>query len=111
MKKYSGLGENHGDMNWEGLGFSLTPTDYMHVMKCSKGEKFSQGSLIRYGNIEISPAAGILNYGQVKLLHIFCLLKYPFKIVLKNGRCGCGDLKIVVADFNLKSCFFVLVYS
>ncbi|XP_058735538.1 branched-chain-amino-acid aminotransferase 6-like [Vicia villosa] len=60
----SGLGESHADMNWEGLGFSLTPTDYMHVMKCSKGEKFSQGSLVRYGNIEISPAAGILNYGQ-----------------------------------------------
>jgi hypothetical protein len=38
----------------------------MHVMKCTKGEKFSQGSLIRYGNIEISPAAGIINYGQVK---------------------------------------------
>ncbi|CAK8577894.1 unnamed protein product [Lathyrus sativus] len=60
----SGLGENLGDMNWEGLGFSLTPTDYMYVMKCSKGGKFSQGSIVRYGNIEISPAAGILNYGQ-----------------------------------------------
>lgn len=38
-------------------------------MKCSKGEGFSQGTLIRYGNIELSPAAGILNYGQVKITH------------------------------------------
>lgn len=60
----SDMGENYADINWEGLSFSLTPTDYMHVMKCTKGEKFSQGSLIRYGNIEISPAAGIINYGQ-----------------------------------------------
>lgn len=41
----------------------------MYVMKCSKGEGFSQGTLIRYGNIELSPAAGILNYGQVKITH------------------------------------------
>jgi branched-chain amino acid aminotransferase len=36
-------------------------------MKCAKGEKFSQGTLMRYGNIELSPSAGILNYGQVKI--------------------------------------------
>jgi len=35
-------------------------------MKCAKGEKFSEGSLIPYGNIEISPFAVILNYGQVR---------------------------------------------
>ncbi|XP_030523315.1 branched-chain-amino-acid aminotransferase 6-like isoform X3 [Rhodamnia argentea] len=52
------------DVNWEEMGFSLTPTDYMYVMKCSIGEKFSQGSLIPYGNIELSPCSGILNYGQ-----------------------------------------------
>lgn len=66
LKNCSDMGENYADINWEGLSFSLTQTDYMHVMKCTKGEKFSQGSLIRYGNIEISPAAGIINYGQVK---------------------------------------------
>lgn len=103
MKKCSGLGESHGDMNWEGLGFSLTPTDYMHVMKCSKGGKFSQGSIVRYGNIEISPAAGILNYGQVKLLHIFCLLKCPFKMVL-NCSCCCH-----VNFYNVENCAIALV--
>jgi len=34
-------------------------------MKCAKGDKFSQGSIVPFGNIEISPSAGILNYGQV----------------------------------------------
>ncbi|CAK7330293.1 unnamed protein product [Dovyalis caffra] len=51
--------------NWDGLGFSLTPTDYMYLMKCSKGESaFSQGHLTPYGNIELSPSSGVLNYGQ-----------------------------------------------
>ncbi|TKY59400.1 Branched-chain-amino-acid aminotransferase 6 [Spatholobus suberectus] len=56
--------ENGADINWDELGFNPVPTDFMYVMKCAKGEKFSQGSLIRYGNIEISPSAVILNYGQ-----------------------------------------------
>ncbi|KAL5729017.1 branched-chain-amino-acid transaminase [Ranunculus cassubicifolius] len=51
-------------VNWDELGFGLMPTDYMYVMKCSHNEKFSQGKLNRYGNIELSPSAGVLNYGQ-----------------------------------------------
>uniref|UniRef100_A0ACD5TW36 Uncharacterized protein n=1 Tax=Avena sativa TaxID=4498 RepID=A0ACD5TW36_AVESA len=54
-----------GDMDWDNLGFGLTPTDYMYVMRCSQGEGgFSRGELSRYGNIELSPSSGILNYGQ-----------------------------------------------
>ncbi|XP_020227494.1 putative branched-chain-amino-acid aminotransferase 7 [Cajanus cajan] len=56
--------EIYADINWDELGFNIIPTDYMYVMKCAKGDKFSQGSLLPYGNIEISPSAGILNYGQ-----------------------------------------------
>ncbi|RDY07834.1 putative branched-chain-amino-acid aminotransferase 7, partial [Mucuna pruriens] len=56
--------ESYADINWDELGFSLVPTDYMYVMKCAKGDKFSQGSILPFGNIEISPSAGILNYGQ-----------------------------------------------
>ncbi|KAK7400426.1 hypothetical protein VNO78_11632 [Psophocarpus tetragonolobus] len=63
-KPESGAGENYADINWDDLGFSLVPTDYMYVMKCAKGDKFSQGSLVPFGNIQISPSAGILNYGQ-----------------------------------------------
>ncbi|RDX81209.1 Branched-chain-amino-acid aminotransferase 2, chloroplastic, partial [Mucuna pruriens] len=63
-ERISGSGENYADINWDELGFSLVPTDYMYVMKCAKGHKFSQGSILPFGNIEISPSAGILNYGQ-----------------------------------------------
>ncbi|KAL2905555.1 Branched-chain amino acid aminotransferase 2 chloroplastic [Bienertia sinuspersici] len=52
------------DIDWDNLGFGFMPTDYMYVMKCARGESFSQGELRRFGNIEMSPAAGILNYGQ-----------------------------------------------
>ncbi|KAG6585726.1 Branched-chain amino acid aminotransferase 1, mitochondrial, partial [Cucurbita argyrosperma subsp. sororia] len=52
------------DIDWDSLGFGLLPTDYMYVMKCSEDENFERGQLSRYGNIELSPAAGVLNYGQ-----------------------------------------------
>ncbi|XP_014508284.1 branched-chain-amino-acid aminotransferase 2, chloroplastic isoform X2 [Vigna radiata var. radiata] len=56
--------ESAAEVNWDELGFNLVTTDYMYVMKCAKGDKFSEGSLLPYGNIEISPCSGILNYGQ-----------------------------------------------
>ncbi|KAJ4766825.1 Branched-chain-amino-acid aminotransferase [Rhynchospora pubera] len=56
--------EENGEMDWDNLGFALTPTDYMYVMKCSRDGYFTDGMLNRYGNIELSPSAGVLNYGQ-----------------------------------------------
>ncbi|KAL3618908.1 Branched-chain-amino-acid aminotransferase, mitochondrial [Castilleja foliolosa] len=52
------------DIDWDNLGFGIMPTDYMYIMKCSHGETFSKGELQRFGNIELSPSAGVLNYGQ-----------------------------------------------
>ncbi|KAL1540277.1 Branched-chain-amino-acid aminotransferase, mitochondrial [Salvia divinorum] len=53
------------EMEWDNLGFSLVQTDYMYVMKCGEEEsEFEAGQLSRFGNIELSPAAGVLNYGQ-----------------------------------------------
>ncbi|KAJ4963876.1 hypothetical protein NE237_023815 [Protea cynaroides] len=52
------------DLKWDDLGYALVPTDYMYMMKCSINEEFSHGELNRYGNIEMSPGAGVLNYGQ-----------------------------------------------
>ncbi|TYI82561.1 hypothetical protein E1A91_D05G229200v1 [Gossypium mustelinum] len=56
--------DEYADVDWEKLGFGLTPTDYMYVMRCSKDDNFKEGRLSRYANIEISPSAGVLNYGQ-----------------------------------------------
>ena len=52
-------------MDWDNLGFGLMPTDFMYKMKCVKEGNFESGQLSRYGNIELSPSAGVLNYGQV----------------------------------------------
>ncbi|XWS40344.1 hypothetical protein CRYUN_Cryun18bG0132900 [Craigia yunnanensis] len=55
----------YADVNWDELGFALTKTDYMYVMTCCEDEeKFSQGTLTPFGNIELCPSSGILNYGQ-----------------------------------------------
>jgi branched-chain amino acid aminotransferase len=51
-------------VDWDNLGFGFMPADYMYMMKCSKDENFSKGELQPFGNIEISPSAGVLNYGQ-----------------------------------------------
>ncbi|KAG6400380.1 hypothetical protein SASPL_137208 [Salvia splendens] len=52
------------EMEWENLGFGLVQTDYMYVMKCGEENEFEAGQLSRFGNIELSPSAGVLNYGQ-----------------------------------------------
>jgi len=53
------------DIDWDNLGFGLQPTDYMYFMKCDQGGTFTKGELKRFGNIELNPSAGVLNYGQV----------------------------------------------
>lgn len=63
-----------GDIDWDSLGFALTPTDYMYVMKCSQGQNFGKGELQHFGNIELSPSAGVLNYGQVCPLYLYTVL-------------------------------------
>nr|VDD08001.1 unnamed protein product [Brassica rapa] len=59
--------EEYADVDWDNLGFSLVPTDYMFATKSCREGNFEQGCLSRYGNMELNPAAGILNYGQAKL--------------------------------------------
>ena len=56
-------------MDWDNLGFNPRPTDYMYITKCSRVGSFEEGHLSRYGNIELSPSSGVLNYGQVTRLH------------------------------------------
>lgn len=55
------------DIDWDNLGFGIQPTDYMYFAKCDQGGTFSKGELKRFGNIELNPSAGVLNYGQVIL--------------------------------------------
>ncbi|OWM70781.1 branched-chain-amino-acid aminotransferase 2, chloroplastic-like isoform X2 [Punica granatum] len=56
--------DEYAYVDWDNLGFGLMPTDYMYVMKCSENDRYKEGKISRYGNIELSPSAGVLNYGQ-----------------------------------------------
>lgn len=60
----SGKEASDPDINWDTLGFKPVSTDYMYVMKCSRYGVFSEGELQPFGNIELNPASGVLNYGQ-----------------------------------------------
>ncbi|KAL7154883.1 hypothetical protein ABFS83_03G033900 [Erythranthe nasuta] len=52
-------------IDWNNLGFGFMETDYMYSIKCGgKDDDFKAGELTRYGNIQLSPCAGVLNYGQ-----------------------------------------------
>ena len=52
------------DIDWDKLTFSLTPTDTMYVATTTAEDPWMPGDLRPYGNISISPAVGVLNYGQ-----------------------------------------------
>ena len=51
-------------IDWDNLGFNVVETRSMYKADCRIGEEWKLGSLIPYGTIELSPAAGVLNYGQ-----------------------------------------------
>ena len=52
------------DIDWDSLTFSLTPTDTMYLTETSADDPWMPGSLRPYGPIPMSPAAGVINYGQ-----------------------------------------------
>ena len=52
------------DIDWDCLTFNLYPTQSMFVAKCKEGGEWTTGNLVPYGDVEISPAAAVLNYGQ-----------------------------------------------
>ena len=52
------------DIDWDALTFSLTPTDWMYVAEVNAGKPWMPGTLVPYADFSISPAAGVLNYGQ-----------------------------------------------
>ena len=52
------------NIEWDKLGFDVVPTKSMFKAICSEGGNWEGGSIIPYGNIELSPAANVLNYGQ-----------------------------------------------
>ena len=52
------------NIDWDSLGFAPLETRSMFIANCPIDGKWESGSLVPYGKIELSPAAGVLNYGQ-----------------------------------------------
>ena len=52
------------EINWDDLTFSLTPTRSMYVAEQNDNGPWKRGKLAPFGNVSMSPAAGVLNYGQ-----------------------------------------------
>ncbi|MGB2071179.1 MAG: branched chain amino acid aminotransferase, partial [Poseidonia sp.] len=50
--------------DWDSLTFSLTPTETMYLTTTTANDPWMPGELRPYGDIPMSPAAGVLNYGQ-----------------------------------------------
>ncbi|TXG64014.1 hypothetical protein EZV62_011008 [Acer yangbiense] len=85
----------YANYKWDELGFGLIPTDYMYVMNCSKEENsFSKGSLVRFGNMEMNPSSGILNYGQGVLEGLKAYRREDEKIMLFRPELNAMRMKI-----------------
>tara|TARA_B100002052_G_C15886113_1_gene601610 strand:- start:2538 stop:3551 length:1014 start_codon:yes stop_codon:yes gene_type:complete len=52
------------EIDWDSLTFSFTATDVMYRQVIPAGSEWGAGDLLPFGDISISPAAGVLNYGQ-----------------------------------------------
>ena len=50
--------------DWDSLTFSLTPTETMYLTTTTAEDPWMPGDLRPYGDVPMSPAAGVLNYGQ-----------------------------------------------
>jgi len=52
------------DIDLDNLTFSFTKTRSMYVARCELGDEWQSGSIVPFDDLRISPAAGVLNYGQ-----------------------------------------------
>ena len=52
------------DIDLNNLTFSFTKTRSMYVARCELGSEWKSGSIVPFDDLQISPAAGVLNYGQ-----------------------------------------------
>ena len=52
------------NLNWDRLEFSIYPTRSMYIAHCKEGGKWEVGQMVPYGDVKMSPASGVLNYGQ-----------------------------------------------
>lgn len=52
------------EIDWDQLSFAITPTRSMFMAHCEMDGEWEAQGIVPYGDFSISPAAGVLNYGQ-----------------------------------------------
>ena len=52
------------DIDWDDLGFGLTETAFMVKVQCDIDGEWAASAVEPYGDLSLSPAAAVLNYGQ-----------------------------------------------
>lgn len=92
------------NINWDELSFSLTVTKEMFLATCKAGGVWDQGEFRPFGNISISPAAGVLNYGQGLFEGLKCQRSKVGKLLLfrplENGkRMAEGARRLCMAEY------------
>jgi len=56
--------ESDPAIDWDSMIFSFTKTDRMYIAHCKEGGEWQSGVMQDFQNLSMSPAAGVLNYGQ-----------------------------------------------
>jgi branched-chain amino acid aminotransferase len=95
------------NIDWDNLSFSITPAKTMFVAKCAIDGEWDDGKYLPYGDISISPAACILNYGQGLFEGLKAQRTKAGKIVLfrpnENGiRMQEGARRICLAEYPVE---------
>jgi len=57
-------GDAGPEIDWGSLTFSFTQTDRMYIATCKQGDEWKTGVMQDFQNLSLSPAAGVINYGQ-----------------------------------------------
>ncbi len=77
-------------IDWSNLTFSFRKTKTMYMATFGKDRKWDTGCFLPFGNVSMSPAAGVLNYGQGLFEGLKAQHTRDNKIVLfrpiENGR-------------------------
>ena len=93
------------NINWDELGFNPLKTRSMFKANCRIGGNWSAGELVPYGNVELSPAAGVLNYGQgvfegTKAFHTFKDNIVLFRIDKNADRMAWSTERLCIPKIN-----------
>jgi branched-chain amino acid aminotransferase len=73
-------------IDWANLGFRLNPAKTMYVAKTNADQQWEPGEFVDFGPLSISPAAGVLNYGQGILEGLKAFRTQSGKIALFRPR-------------------------